>query len=97
MSEDLQSKIVEHLKSGQYRPTRARGLAGELNLKGEDAYPEFRRALKELMNQGKVVVGPGGTVVLPGPKEESRRRHHRGLFTEEGRIRICRGARAGGA
>ncbi|HEY1684892.1 MAG TPA: ribonuclease R [Tepidisphaeraceae bacterium] len=72
MSEDLQSKIVEYLNSGQYRPTRARGLAGELNLKGEEAYPAFRQALKELMKQGKIVMGAKGTIVLPAPKQGKR-------------------------
>jgi ribonuclease R len=70
MSEDLQSKIVEHLKSGQYRPTRARGLAGELNLKDEDAYPAFRRALKELMDQSIVETSPQGMIVLATPKQK---------------------------
>jgi ribonuclease R len=69
MVEEIKQQIVEHLKSGEYRPTPARGLAGDLNLKSEHHYTAFRQALKELMDQGKVVMGARGTIVLPAPKQ----------------------------
>jgi len=67
--EQLQSKILSHLKSGQYRPQKPRGLAHELDLAGEDHYHAFRDALRDLRHQGRVVLGAGGTVVLPSPDQ----------------------------
>src|SRR4051812_14929898 len=70
-ADQLQSKILSHLKSDRYRPQRPRGLARELEVAGEDEYHSFRDALKELMHQGRVVLGAGGNVVLPN---QDRRR-----------------------
>jgi ribonuclease R len=70
-AEQLQSKILSHLKSDRYRPQRPRGLARELDLAGEDEYHAFRNTLKELMHQGRVVLGASGTIVLPN---QDRRR-----------------------
>ena len=66
-ADQLQSKILSHLKSDRYRPQRPRGLARELDVAGEQDYHSFRDALKELMHQGRVVLGAGGNVVLPSP------------------------------
>lgn len=66
MSEQLQSKILSHLKSDTYRPAKPRGLAKELEVAHGDDYPAFREALRELMHAGRVVLGGGGTIVLPG-------------------------------
>lgn len=66
MSEQLQSKILSHLKSDTYRPAKPRGLAKELEVAHGDDYPAFREALRELMHAGRVVLGAGGTIVLPG-------------------------------
>jgi ribonuclease R len=63
--EQLQTKILTHLESGQYRPQKPRSLAHELDLATEDQYHAFRDALRELRHQGRVVLGAGGTVVLP--------------------------------
>ncbi|WP_428938921.1 ribonuclease R [Fontivita pretiosa] len=63
--EQLQQRIIEHLRSEQYRPLRPRRLARQLNVAGEEHYPAFREALRELMRQGRVVLGAGGNVVLP--------------------------------
>ena len=71
MADPLQSKILSHLQSDRYRPQRPRGLAQELHVAGEEEYPAFRSALKELMHQGRVVLGAGGNVVLPN---QDRRR-----------------------
>jgi len=63
--DQLQERIIEHLRSEQYRPLRPRRLARQLNVAGEEHYPAFREALRELMRQGRVVLGAGGDVVLP--------------------------------
>jgi len=65
MSNPIESRIIEHLKSPAYRPQRARGLAHELDLAGDDAYHAFRDALRDLMHQGRVVLGGGGNILLP--------------------------------
>src|SRR5215211_5964214 len=64
-ADQLQSKILSHLKSDRYRPQKPRGIAHDLDLAGEEQYGSFRDALKELMRQGRVVLGAGGNVVLP--------------------------------
>jgi ribonuclease R len=70
-ADQLQSKILSHLKSDRYRPQRPRHLARELDVAGEQDYGSFRDALKELMHQGRVILGAGGNVVLPN---QDRRR-----------------------
>src|SRR5437870_12415376 len=71
MVESLQEKIVEHLKSGAYRPQRPRGLARELQVESEEHYHAFRDALRDLMHQGRVVLGARGAIVLPIQKQAS--------------------------
>jgi ribonuclease R len=65
MSEQLQNKIIERLKSEDYQPQRPRRLARDLNVHQEENYHEFRDALRELMHEGRVVLGAGGNIVLP--------------------------------
>jgi ribonuclease R len=65
MVETIQHRIIEHLKSDEYRPVKPRGLARELNLHEEEKYHAFRQALRDLMHVGRVVLGSGGSVVLP--------------------------------
>src|SRR5688572_23099706 len=68
MSEQLKTKILNHLKSEDYRPQRPRGLAQELDVHHEHAYGAFRDALRELMHNGRVILGARGAVVLPTQK-----------------------------
>jgi ribonuclease R len=63
MSEQLNTKILSHLKSDQYRPLKPERLARDLNLSHKDN--AFRDALRELMHAGRVVSGAGGSVMLP--------------------------------
>ncbi|HEX3357714.1 MAG TPA: ribonuclease R [Tepidisphaeraceae bacterium] len=65
MSKQLQNQIIEHLKGETYRPQKSRGLAKQLNLASDEEYQLFKEALADLMNQGRVSYGAGGTVVLP--------------------------------
>src|SRR5438477_12850878 len=65
MVEAIQSQILAHLKSEEYRPQRHRGLARELNMDEEGAYHAFRDALRELIHAGRVVLGARGTILLP--------------------------------
>ena len=65
MSEPLNSRILSHVKSEEYRPLKPRNLATQLELHGEDDYHAFRDALRDLMHEGRVVLGAGGAVMAP--------------------------------
>jgi exoribonuclease R len=66
MTKQLQEQILTHLKSKTYRPQKRRPLAKQLNLAGEEHYQQFKEALRDMVSQGRVAYGEGGTVVLPG-------------------------------
>jgi ribonuclease R len=68
MSKQLQDQIIEHLKSSEYRPQKPRKLAHEMNLADEQVYPSFRHALRDLMHEGRVILGSRGAVVLPSQR-----------------------------
>src|SRR5580698_6958176 len=78
MSEELQKKILDHVKSAGYRPLRERGLARELELHAEEHYHDFRGALRELISGGYVVHGARGAVMIP---EEKKAKSTSGLIT----------------
>ena len=72
MADPIQGKILDELRHPKYRPLKPRQLAKTLRVTSEEAYPSFRDALKQLMHEGRVVLGQHGTLVLPtertGPK-----------------------------
>jgi ribonuclease R len=72
MSDQLQNRIIERLKSEDYRPQRPRKLARELDVHQDESYHEFRDALRDLMHEGRICLGAGGNIVLPGdqPKRD---------------------------
>jgi exoribonuclease R len=65
MVEQIKIQILSRIKSEQYRPQKPRRLAKELQLHTDESYGAFRDALRELMHEGRVVVGQGGVVVMP--------------------------------
>jgi ribonuclease R len=65
MSEqNFRSRILEHLKSGRYQPQKPKRLARTIQVVHDD-YHAFRDALRDLMREGRVIIGASGTVVLP--------------------------------
>jgi ribonuclease R len=84
MPEELESRILSHLKSDRYSPKDTKALARELNVEQGGEFHAFRSALRELMHEGRVVMGAGGTVVLPSfqPRNEftGTYRHNRRGF-----------------
>lgn len=69
MSESIQSRILSHLQSERYQPSKPRNLARVLELHEDDHYPAFREALRILMDQGRVVLGDRGTLVMPTSRQ----------------------------
>jgi ribonuclease R len=72
MSKHVQEKILSHIKSSSYRPQKPRSLAKELELHDEAQYPTFREALRDLMHEGRAVLGARGTVMIPGVQLSNR-------------------------
>src|SRR5213075_1127522 len=66
----IESKILNYLKASGGRQLRPRKLARELDVQ-EEEYHAFRTALRDLMREGRVVLGGGGSVVLPTQKQGS--------------------------
>jgi ribonuclease R len=65
---EIHDKIIEHVKSADYQPTKPRQIARELELHHDEQYPAFREALRDLMHAGRVVLGQKGNVMLPGSR-----------------------------
>jgi ribonuclease R len=80
MSDPIQSKILEHLKSTGYRPTKPRSVARDLELHEENQYHAFRDALRELMHAGRVVLGGGGNILLPVATGSANRDEFTGVY-----------------
>jgi ribonuclease R len=68
MSDQLKNQILSHLKSETYRPQRPRGVAKDLNLHEEETYHAFRDALRDLMHEGRAIIGARGAVMVPTQK-----------------------------
>ncbi|MDB5331663.1 MAG: rnr [Phycisphaerales bacterium] len=69
MAEPLRNRILTHLRSEEYRPQQPEGLAEQLQLTEGQKYHAFRDALRELMHEGRVVLGLRGAVMLPTQTE----------------------------
>jgi ribonuclease R len=69
MSKQIQEKILNHLKSETYRPQKRRHLAKQLQMADEQQYELFKAALRQLVDEGRVMYGDGGTVVVPSSHE----------------------------
>src|SRR5687768_1112805 len=69
MAERLHERIIQHLKGDAYSPAKPRRIAHQLDVADEENYGAFRDALRELMHEGRVVLGASGTVVLPTQRD----------------------------
>ena len=89
MSEEIKSRILQHVKSGDYRPTKPRTIAQDLQLAGDDQYHAFRDALREFMHAGRVALGAGGNIVVPS--QQYRGDEFAGTYRHNPpRLRLCR-------
>ncbi len=81
MSEDLPQRILKHLSQRGYQPQKTRALAQSMGIADQE-YNEFRRAVKDLMAGGRIVLGSKHAVMLPEPSREvvgTYRGHPRGF------------------
>jgi len=65
MPAPLEGKILNELKAPDYTPVRPQELARQIDAHDDDNYPAFREALKQLVHEGRAVLGQHGTIVLP--------------------------------
>ena len=65
MANPMEDKILQHLRSEEYQPQLPRPMARELLLADDARYPAFHEALKQLMREGRVALGAGGSITLP--------------------------------
>ncbi len=63
--QQIQDRILSHLNRGKYRPQKPRQIARSIGVNGDETYPLFRNALRLLLEEGKVAIGPRKTIVLP--------------------------------
>jgi ribonuclease R len=69
-TDPLRDAILERVHAEGYAPLRPRQLARAIAVLEGDAgsYETFRAALRDLMDEGRVVVGSGGAVLVPGSR-----------------------------
>src|SRR5262245_28780314 len=58
---ELLSRILHAVTARSYTPLKAKALFKRLNL-GEEAYPEFRRTVRELVRTGRLALGRNQTL-----------------------------------
>jgi ribonuclease R len=63
---DLLPRILHAVTARSYTPLKAKALFKRLNL-GEEAYPEFRRTVRELVRTGRLAVGRNQTIRAVDP------------------------------
>jgi ribonuclease R len=63
---DLLARILHTVTSHGYTPIKAKPLFKRLNL-GEEAYPEFRKTVRELVRTGRLAVGRNQTIRAADP------------------------------
>ncbi|HMO26154.1 MAG TPA: hypothetical protein PKB10_07780, partial [Tepidisphaeraceae bacterium] len=61
----IRKRILDHVAAQGYVPKKPRQLARSLDLIEDEDYSSFRGALRELMDEGRVVVGTRGAIVMP--------------------------------
>src|SRR5690554_1096979 len=64
----LQERILKHLAAAKYRPRKPRQIAREIGAADEHTYPQFREAMRMLLETDQVMIGPRKTIVLPPNK-----------------------------
>ncbi len=68
MPERYSDAILKHLASRGYHPLKQHQLARQLGVADEE-YDSFREAVKQLRDSGRIVLGAGNALTLPGLPE----------------------------
>ena len=63
---DIATRILEALGRSSYSPIKPKVLAKRLTVPEQD-YPAFRQALRVLIHEGRIRVGPGSTLIAEDP------------------------------
>ena len=63
---DISTRILEALGRSSYSPIKPKVLAKRLTVPEQD-YPAFRQALRVLIHEGRIRVGPGSTLIAEDP------------------------------
>lgn len=82
MPDPIREEILRHVRSEKYRPQKPRQIAKSIDAAHEEVYPAFRDALRELMREGRVVFGQGGTIVMPASRSGEKRDEILGTFRQ---------------
>ncbi len=69
MTDRYSFRILGHLSDHRYQPRQTHQLAQDLGIDPDELDP-FRKAVKELISDGQVVLGSSGTIALPPPGRE---------------------------
>ncbi|MEL7239009.1 MAG: RNB domain-containing ribonuclease, partial [Planctomycetota bacterium] len=67
-AQQIQTRILGTLSAEGYTPQRPRQIARVLEIMEGRHYDSFRDALRELMDEGRVVLGSGGAILLPSSR-----------------------------
>ena len=81
MAEHYSRRILTHLADRRYAPCPVSQLARQLGVESDD-YDEFRRTVKQLQGEGRVVLGPSDCLSLSPPGKQvlgTFRLHERGF------------------
>ncbi len=65
-SNNLAERILDFVRAKGYQPHKVQELARAMGI-GEDEHGDFRSACKALMKTGRIVLGAGHALTLPGP------------------------------
>jgi ribonuclease R len=82
MADPIREQILKHVRSTQYSPQKPRQIARTLEHAADDAYPAFREALRDLMHEGRVIIGQNGTIVPPTERTGEKRDELIGTFRQ---------------
>ncbi len=82
MSDPIRQEILNHVRSTQYQPQKPRQIAKSIAKADDISYPAFREALRDLMHDGRVVLGHAGTIVMPTERTGEKRDEILGTYRQ---------------
>ncbi len=71
--DSIREQILKHVRSTRYEPQKPRQIAQSLAKADDVSYPSFRDAMRDLMHEGRVILGQKGTVMPPAERIGEKR------------------------